>query len=146
MVTPKNKIDFGTAGNTQNWVVVNDGVMGGLSKSTAITYENHVLFSGITSLKNNGGFASYRSTYDDYNLNDYESVEIRFKSTDRTFYFQLDAYKSWWYPNYKYEFSSDDNKWTIVSIPLNDFKEYRVGQETGEKYPNHNWIISCDWE
>ncbi|GAK94928.1 hypothetical protein JCM19298_1758 [Nonlabens ulvanivorans] len=54
-------IDFGKNGNTNDWVIVNDGVMGGLSQSTAINYEDYVLFSGTTSLKNNGGFASYRS-------------------------------------------------------------------------------------
>ncbi|GAK76258.1 hypothetical protein JCM19296_1855 [Nonlabens ulvanivorans] len=56
-------INFGKDGNTMDWVIVNDGVMGGLSQSTAVSYDNYVLFSGTTSLKNNGGFASYRSPY-----------------------------------------------------------------------------------
>lgn len=130
---PINKIDFGTKGNTKSWVIVNDGVMGGLSQSTAVAYEDYILFSGHTSLKNNGGFASYRSPSASYNLGKYKAVEIRFKSTGRTFSFQLDAYRAWWYPNYKHEFSSESDQWTTMQLPLADFKEYRVGRLTGKK-------------
>ncbi|WOI23447.1 CIA30 family protein [Nonlabens ulvanivorans] len=126
-------INFGKDGNTMDWVIVNDGVMGGLSQSTAVSYDNYVLFSGTTSLKNNGGFASYRSPYGNYNLKDYKAVEIKFKSTGRTFYFQLDAYRSWWNPNYKHQFSSNNNEWITVQLPLTEFKEYKVGQQTGKK-------------
>ncbi len=130
-----DKIDFGSNGNSSNWRVVNDGVMGGLSQSTAIPYEDYILFSGTTSLQNNGGFVSYRSPYMDYNLEEYDAVEIKFKSTGRSFYFQLDAYRAWWYPNYKHAFSSDSNEWTTVQLPLKDFKEYRIGEQTGKKMP-----------
>lgn len=133
MATPDYLIDFGSNGNSLNWQIVNDGVMGGLSQSTAIPYEDYILFSGTTSLKNNGGFASYRSPYGTYDLSKYYSVEIKFKSSGRSFFIQLDAYKAWWYPNYKHEFSSSINEWTTVTLPLKDFKEYRIGKETGKK-------------
>lgn len=127
-----DQIKFGTNGNSTNWTIVNDGVMGGLSQSTVIAYEDYVLFSGATSLKNNGGFVSYRSPYKNYNLANYTTVEIKFKSTGRTFFFQLDAYRAWWYPNYKHSFSSNSNEWNTIQLPLKDFKEYRVGKQTGK--------------
>lgn len=134
MILPDDKIiNFGNTGNTKNWTIVNDGVMGGLSQSTAVAYDDYVLFSGNTSLKNNGGFASYRSPYEELDLSPYKAVEIRFKSTGRTFSIQLDPYKRWWNPNYKSNFSNTTNEWTVVKIPLANFEEYRIGRKTGDK-------------
>lgn len=133
MINTIDIIDFGKSGNTNDWVIVNDDVMGGLSQSTAMAYENYVLFSGTTSLKNNGGFASYSSPYGNFNLKDLTAVEIKFKSTGRRFSFQLDAYRSWWYPNYKHQFSNKSDQWTTVQLPLGNFKEYKVGEQTGKK-------------
>lgn len=132
--TTDHIINFGTTGNASNWSIVNDGVMGGLSQSTAVAKENYVVFSGSTSLKNNGGFASYRSPYKNEDLSSFKEVEIRFKSTtSRQFYFQLDCYRAWWYPNYKHAFYSDSQEWTVVKMPLKDFKEFKVGAQTGKK-------------
>jgi NADH dehydrogenase [ubiquinone] 1 alpha subcomplex assembly factor 1 len=49
----------------QEWVVVNDGVMGGVSSSSVTDSADGVVFSGSVSLDNNGGFASIRSVFDD---------------------------------------------------------------------------------
>jgi hypothetical protein len=44
-----------------DWQVINDGVMGGLTRSSARCGDHGVLFSGTLSTANNGGFASIRS-------------------------------------------------------------------------------------
>ena len=46
---------------TMQWQIINDGVMGGLSRSSVRCGDDGVLFSGILSTANNGGFASIRS-------------------------------------------------------------------------------------
>ena len=46
---------------TRQWQIINDGVMGGLSRSTVRCGDDGVLFSGTLSTANNGGFASIRS-------------------------------------------------------------------------------------
>ena len=44
-----------------NWNIVNDGVMGGISTSSLSINSNSILiFKGYLSLENNGGFASTR--------------------------------------------------------------------------------------
>ena len=55
------KIDFGQTIGGQDWMIINDGVMGGLSESTVTITKNSLLFKGSISLKNNAGFASIRS-------------------------------------------------------------------------------------
>jgi monofunctional biosynthetic peptidoglycan transglycosylase len=44
------------------WQVINDGVMGGLTRSSAYCDGHGVHFSGLLSTANNGGFASIRSS------------------------------------------------------------------------------------
>ena len=45
----------------KNWNIVNDDVMGGISKSyLSLSDENNLVFIGYLSLENNGGFASSR--------------------------------------------------------------------------------------
>ena len=64
---------------TENqWRIVNDGVMGGLSSSKAIVNDdNKIIFSGNVSLENNGGFASLRSAVKDYNFEKFSGLEIK---------------------------------------------------------------------
>lgn len=51
--------DFSDKSNLNRWQVVNDGVMGGLSKGTfQISEKGTGMFSGRVSLENNGGFSS----------------------------------------------------------------------------------------
>ena len=46
-------------GNSKgDWKVVNDGVMGGVSKGGMSDMGNVMLFEGYLSLENNGGFSS----------------------------------------------------------------------------------------
>ncbi|BBX67461.1 hypothetical protein MPSYJ_09220 [Mycolicibacterium psychrotolerans] len=57
-------VDLGNPGEVATWTTVNDPVMGGRSTS-AITFGNGgLVFSGVLSLENNGGFASARSPRD----------------------------------------------------------------------------------
>ena len=53
LINPKQNIGM------QNWSIVNDDVMGGISKSNlSMNDKNNLIFSGYLSLENNGGFAS----------------------------------------------------------------------------------------
>ena len=62
--------------NRNNWLVVNDNVMGGISESNIRFSENNTLvFQGRVSLENNGGFASFR--YRTKNLNVNKDQKIR---------------------------------------------------------------------
>lgn len=55
----KKIYSFSTQTNSKEWRIVNDGVMGGISKSSlALTDDGYGQFSGHVSLANNGGFAS----------------------------------------------------------------------------------------
>ena len=54
--------DFGNAGAVDDWSPIDDGVMGGMSRSRLRPDPaGHAVFEGILSLERNGGFASVRA-------------------------------------------------------------------------------------
>lgn len=125
------KIDFGQATGGQDWMIVNDGVMGGMSKSTAVFTKNSLLFRGTLSLKNNGGFASIRSSKGEFDLSNYKTVKIRFRSAGRDFALRFANSEMYFRPNFKHNFSSSTGEWEIVELKLSDFKEYTMGRLSG---------------
>jgi hypothetical protein len=54
-------MDFTNPNTMRDCWIVNDGVMGGVSKSTLRQDAHGMFFEGLVSLENNGGFASMRS-------------------------------------------------------------------------------------
>lgn len=133
LVTAKGKLrfDFGK-GKTTDWYSLTDNVMGGVSSSKLSFRDNSLKYSGSISFRNNGGFASLRSSFDKYNLSSYSEVKIRFKSEGQKFAMTLENSRNWWEPNYKYEFQSNNKSdWKIVSFKLMDFHEEIIGRKTG---------------
>ncbi len=57
--------DGSATGAADEWAIVNDGVMGGLSSSSVTDSADGVEFTGSVSLDNNGGFASIRNLFDE---------------------------------------------------------------------------------
>ncbi len=122
-------IDFGTSCDTCDWFVVVDGVMGGRSKGTVVETEDSVVFTGEISLENNGGFASYRSAYGEYDLSKFTEVEIRYKSTGQNFAFTLNNYQRFYKPSFKHELPVTNGMWREIKLPLRNFKKYRLGNQ-----------------
>lgn len=132
IVTTNNTftIDFGTKKESR-WSAVNDGVMGGLSEGK-VSYSDEVLsFVGSVSLRNNGGFASVRSNYEERNLSRWQSVTIRYRCEGQSLSFGLEHYQRWYLPKYKVLLPETDMKWEEMTFQLADFKEYKIGRPTG---------------
>lgn len=118
--------------NTENkWRIVNDGVMGGLSSSNVIVNEdNKIVFKGIVSLENNGGFASLRSPVKDYNFEKFSGIELRMKGDGKRY--SISMKETSYFTGYFYttSFETKADEWITVKIPFNQFKLYYFGKET----------------
>lgn len=122
--------DFGEdCEKCNDWFVVLDGVMGGLSTGELSITDDSFVLSGEVSLENNGGFASLRTPYTNFNLSDYNTVSIRYRSTGQDFAFTLNKYRRFWYPNYKVNLPVTKGAWTEVTYTLRDFERYRLGRK-----------------
>ena len=126
-------IDFGNLSEkNQEWVLLSDNIMGGVTKSKIEYTNNSVLLSGNISLDNYGGFSSIKTKYKSFDLSKYMGIKIKFKSTNQKFGFTLEDNQNWTQPNYKYEFSAKkDDTWEEVTIYFKDFKEIIIGEPTG---------------
>ncbi len=140
--TPENNFLLNsTIMKTENqWRIVNDGVMGGLSSSKAIVKDDKIIFSGNVSLENNGGFASLRSPVKDYDFSKFTGLEIRLKTDGKRY--SVSMKETSYFNGYFYtsSFETKKDEWIVVQIPFNQFKLYYFGQETNssKKIPLNN--------
>lgn len=133
-------INFGNTTGGQNWSVTNDGVMGGLSKGSAYLSDSSIVFKGVVSLDNNGGFSSLRSPYQRLNLNRFDEVELRIRTSGLPFSITFSKSRRFWIPNYKYFLETKNDEWTVIRFNLEKIKEHRIGNPTG------NYIRKSDIE
>ncbi|MFP4367628.1 MAG: CIA30 family protein [Bacteroidales bacterium] len=111
--------DFGTLENVDDWLVVNDGVMGGLSKSSFILSDsNTAVFSGNVSLENNGGFASTRTKAMQFNLHGFKGILVRVKGDGKKYQFRIRTDDRPDGISYRYHFETDIDQWQTISVPF----------------------------
>lgn len=87
-MTEKTITDFTDAQTEadRSWRSVDDDVMGGVSEGGfSVTAENTGIFSGETSLENNGGFSSVRRAVDNSDFANAEAVKLRVKGDGRQY-------------------------------------------------------------
>jgi len=110
--------DFNT--NDNPWFVVNDGVMGGLSKGKIeVNREGNGVFSGYVTTENNGGFSSIRYKLDKKNVTIFSHVVIKLKGDGKQYQFRIksDASQRYSYVN-TFDTSGD---WEIKKLPFDAF-------------------------
>jgi monofunctional biosynthetic peptidoglycan transglycosylase len=132
MATTSQKIDFGKGKDGRSWLVVNDGVMGGLSEGNAQLTDNSILFQGNVSLDNNGGFSSLRSQFSNKKLEQYKEVKIRYRSSGISLAMTLSVSRRWYVPNYKTSLAGTEGEWKTVTLPLKDFRKHYIGRPMNE--------------
>lgn len=112
--------DFKKEKNNYNWYIVNDDVMGGLSKAEFKLNENDIaIFKGYVSTENNGGFCSIRHRFKLKNVSTYSHVVIKVKG-DRKYYQLRIKEKS----NQRFSYITNfetTGAWEIIKIPFESF-------------------------
>lgn len=124
--------NFDDSDAKRQWQIVNDGVMGGRSQSRFIINEDsQLVFSGVLSLANNGGFASVRSRGKPLNLRDEDTISVRVKGDGRKYTLNL-------YPatrrtafSYRVDFQTKKDEWITVEAPLSSFRATSFGRPVG---------------
>ena len=110
-----------------NWGIVNDGVMGGISQSNIYLNEaNNIIFSGNVSLENNGGFASIRRGFNGSQLKGFSTFILKVKGDGNIYKFRLTMKGS--YANYSADFKTTKDQWMDIEIPVENFKPYYFGR------------------
>ena len=123
---PKTITEFDSNNSkSPDWRVVNDGVMGGLSKGKlSISKDGVLTFKGNLSLKNNGGFSSIRTERVPMDLSNADGVVLRVKGDGRTYQmrFNTNARFRGMEVSFKADFDTRQGEWTEVKVPFNQFE------------------------
>lgn len=109
------------------WYVINDGVMGGVSSSTAKIQNGVLEFAGRVRLENNGGFASIRSNSGQYNLSNFSSLKLRLRGDGKKYSFQIGTSNARGIL-YQFEFATKAGQWLELEVPLKAMQPTRFGQ------------------
>jgi len=114
----------------QQWQIVNDGVMGGLSSShLQINKDGNAVFLGHVSLQNNGGFASVKNT-ESLNIEGADCIRLRVKGDGNRYSFrfrtQTSGERNYWV--YEIRFNTSDQQWEEIDLPLSDLKAVYRGR------------------
>ena len=108
--------DFSLSDAKKGWIIVNDGVMGGLSKGDIEFTDANAKFSGNVSTDNNGGFTMVMNRFDQQRLTEYTAFILEVKGDGKAYQFRVksNAYQS---HSYVYSFTTN-GKWQTIEIPF----------------------------
>jgi NADH dehydrogenase [ubiquinone] 1 alpha subcomplex assembly factor 1 len=104
------------------WLIVNDGVMGGLSTSQMeISSEETALFQGHVTTANNGGFASVRTRPQVMDLKGFSGIRLRVKGDGKKYQFRIQTSRQFDGVAYRQFFVTERDQWQVLNIPFSDF-------------------------
>ena len=115
-------LNFEDIDNSGRWMVVNDSVMGGVSRSNINLHsDGYLLFAGEVSTDYGGGFASVRTYLENLEISKYEGFILRVKGDGKTYQFRCrmgDNINEISYRNY---FQANNKDWQEILLPFKEF-------------------------
>ena len=128
----QNGRGYNNTSEFKNWRVVNDDVMGGISKSQV--YENlegHIEFSGNVSIDNNGGFDSLRYNCGKITVENNTKIILKIKGDGKKYQLRIRASNKDYF-SYTSTFKTS-GEWEEISIKLDmmypSFRGTRLNME-----------------
>lgn len=119
---------FEAASDPGNWRSIDDVVMGGRSSSRAAQTDNDgLIFSGVVSLEDNGGFASIRSENYRYDLSEYDAVRLRIKGDGKRYGFNIRTGNPLRALRYETTFATTSGEWQEITLPFESFRVKMFG-------------------
>ena len=127
---------FTTSTKVNEWRIVNDGVMGGISKSSLILNDfGNGQFMGHVSLANNGGFASIQLNKTINLADEKKFILLRIKGDGKSYEFRLKSQISQ-SESYVHQFTTT-GEWEIIKLPMSEFYPQFFGRKLNK--PNFNF-------
>ena len=115
-------VNFANPINSGEWRVVNDNVMGGVSYSRVnINPEGYMLFNGNVSLDYGGGFASVRSSYENWEIGKFDGFIIKVWGDGKTYQFRCRMGNIFDGVAYRHYFQTNNENWQEIRLPFSKF-------------------------
>jgi len=108
--------------NAFEWIVVNDNVMGGISRSrVSINPDGYMLFNGNVSLEYGGGFASVRSSYENWEIGNFDGFVIKVWGDGKSYQFRCRMGNNFNSVAYRHYFKTNNENWQEIRLPFSKF-------------------------
>jgi NADH dehydrogenase [ubiquinone] 1 alpha subcomplex assembly factor 1 len=123
-----------------SWCSLDDGVMGGRSRSTLTVAPGTATFSGFVSFENNGGFCSVRSPDFAAGWAGYQGVALLARGDGKTYTFCLHTRALMPGMSYRCRFTPPAGEWADLHLPFDDFVLMRFGFRVGVEPVNPDHV------
>ena len=112
------------------WYVVNDSVMGGISQSSVTEHPDEgLVFSGVLSLENNGGFASTRTEKLPSDWSTASALQMKIVGDGRSYIATVRTpSRALRRVYYRQAFDTTAGTETTITLPLENFEAYTFGR------------------
>lgn len=132
--------DFKTESGIDQWLVVNDDVMGGRSQASfELTADGTGLFKGKISLENNGGFSSLRHNMDALQTKDYTTLAVRLKGDGKNYQLRIREKESDYF-SYIATFETS-GEWETIEVSLAEmYPSFRGRKLDGPNFNGNSMV------
>lgn len=122
-------LTFDSPNEQQRWYAVDDGVMGGVSKSGFCVSDGVGRFQGDVSLENGGGFASVRREPNGFEptLADAQGIALTVRGDGRTYQLRLKSTSLGNASAYRVKFTPSQDAWETLHFSWDAFEAVRRG-------------------
>ena len=122
-------LTFDSPNEQQRWYAVDDGVMGGVSKSGFCVSDGVGRFQGEVSLENGGGFASVRREPNGFEptLADAQGIALTVRGDGRTYQLRLKTTSLGNASAYRVKFTPSQDAWETLHFSWDAFEAVRRG-------------------
>ena len=139
LISQNTICNFKDKANLKGWEIVNDDVMGGVSKSNLkINEEGIGVFEGRISTAYNGGFASVRYDCKRTHINKNKNIILNIKGDKKEYKFRVKANRDDYY-SFTLPFKTS-GEWEEIIIPLKDMYASFRGRRLDMQNFNHNYF------
>ena len=124
---------------TKNWSIVNDDVMGGISKSNLSASEDgNGIFQGYVSTENNGGFCSIRHSLSRKYIGNNKVLKLKIKGDEKDYQLRIKADRNDYF-SYIVTFKTT-GEWEEIEIPLKEMYPSFRGRVLNMQNFNNNYF------
>ncbi|MBT6727218.1 MAG: CIA30 family protein [Deltaproteobacteria bacterium] len=116
---PLDLYDFSASETSGSWIIDNDGVMGGVSRSQlSFSSTGTILFQGSVSFDFGGGFTSVRSVFETVDAGNYNGLLIMVKGDGKTYQLRVWHQKQFDGVAFFQHFETTRGEWLEIFLPF----------------------------
>ena len=139
LMSQENIFNFKKSKDLKQWFIVNDDVMGGISKSNLSTSEDgDGIFQGYVSTENNGGFCSIRHSLSRKYIGNNKVLKLKIKGDEKDYQLRIKADRNDYY-SYIITFKTT-GEWEEIEIPLKEMYPSFRGRVLNMQNFNNNYF------